>query len=84
MLTDEQAMANIAANVRRLRGDRSRAWLARETETYPINITRIESAENLPGSGLLARLAEALGTSADALLSIDATKFNSRKISQPA
>lgn len=79
MLTDEQAMANIAANVRRLRGERSLSWLAREAGTYPINITRVENGENLPGAGLLARLAEALGTTTDALLSIDATKHHTEK-----
>jgi transcriptional regulator with XRE-family HTH domain len=74
VLTDEQAKANIAANVARLRGARTRSWLARECGTYPIAITRIERGDHLPTSGLLARLAEALDTTADALLSIDATK----------
>lgn len=68
-VTDEQAKAFIAANVRELRGERSRNWLAREVGTYPINITRIESKENMPGAGLLTRLAEALGTTVDGLLS---------------
>lgn len=80
MITDQQAMANIAANVCRLRGDRSRSWLARECGTYAINITRIESGKHLPTSGLLARLAEALDTTTDALLSQDATK----KLAVPA
>lgn len=75
VLTDKQAKANIAANVQRLRGNRSRGWLAREAGTYPINITRIEAGEHMPGSGLLARLAEALDTTTDALLSLDAHRF---------
>lgn len=78
MMTDDQARANIAANVTRLRGDRSRYWLAKQCGTHTIHISRIEDASNLPNAGLLARLAEALDTTADALLSLDATK-NSRK-----
>ncbi len=69
VMSDEHAMKNIAANVARLRGDRSRSWLANEAGTYPISITRIEAAKNMPGGGLLKRLAEALGTTADGLLS---------------
>lgn len=78
VLTDDQATANIAANVTRLRGARSKYWLAKACGTHPIHITRIERAEHMPSSGLLARLAEALETTADALLSVDATK-NSKK-----
>ena len=68
MLTDEKAKKNIAKNVSRLRGDRSRSWLARQVGTYTINISRIEAEKHLPQSGLLARLAEALGVTADDLL----------------
>ena len=68
MITDEQAKTNIGANVSKLRANRSRSWLAREVGTYPINITRIEAGEHMPGSGLLSRLAEALKTTSDALL----------------
>lgn len=67
-MNDEQALKNIARNVAKLRGNRSRSWLAREAETYPINITRIEAEENMPGAGLLSRIAKALGVSTDALL----------------
>jgi transcriptional regulator with XRE-family HTH domain len=69
VLTDEQAMANIAANVTRLRGERSLNSLARAANTYAINISRIETGENLPGAGLLSRIAEALGVTVDDLLS---------------
>jgi ribosome-binding protein aMBF1 (putative translation factor) len=65
---DKEALANIARNVSKLRGTRSRSWLAREAKTYAINITRIESQEHMPGAGLLSRLAKALGTTADGLL----------------
>ncbi len=75
VITDDQARANIAANVKRLRGNRSRYWLAQQVGTHPIAITRLERGENLPGAGLLARLAEALETTADALLSLDAQKI---------
>ena len=83
VMTDKQARANIAANVTRLRGDRSRYWLAQRCGTHPIHITRIERAENLPTAGLLARLAEALETSTDALLSMDATAAE-KKMAMPA
>lgn len=67
VLTDKQVLANIAANVERLRGDRSKSWLAREVGVHTIQITRIEAAENMPGSGLLVRLSEALGVKTDDL-----------------
>lgn len=69
MVSDEQALKNIARNVIRLRGDRSQNWLAKECGTYAANIARIENEENMPGAGLLARLAEALEVSVDTLLS---------------
>lgn len=68
VITDEQAKANIAANVRRLRGDMSLNALARAVGTYPIHITRIERGQHMPTGGLIARLAEALQTTADELL----------------
>lgn len=73
MLTDKQVLANVGANVRRLRGERSLSWLAEQVGTYPINISRIENATNMPNIGILYRIAETLGTSVDALLSPDAT-----------
>lgn len=73
MLTDEQAKRNIAANVTRLQGDLSYGELARRCSLkndriYPSAIQRIARGENMPGAGLLARLAEALGASVDELL----------------
>lgn len=67
-MEDKEALENIAANVVRLRGARSQYWLAKEVRTYPANIARIENAENMPGAGLLSRLAEALGVSVQDLL----------------
>lgn len=68
MIDDSDALQNIAANVSRLRGKRSKSWLAREVGTYAINISRIESGENMPGAGLLCRVAEALDTTMEGLL----------------
>lgn len=81
-MSDDQALRNIAANVRRLRADRSRSWLAREVGSFPINITRIEEEKHMPGAGLLSRLAEALGVSERDLLHNPAPKKNSRKSRQ--
>ena len=67
-LTDREALRHIAANVRRLRGDRSLNWLATEANTYPINVARVEKAENMPGAGLLSRLADSLEVSVETLL----------------
>ncbi len=68
MLTDDEAKRNIAANVTKLRGERSRYWLAKSLGVAPIQVTRIEEARHLPGSGVLARLAEILEVSTDFLL----------------
>lgn len=59
-VSDELALKHIAANVVRLRADRSQYWLAKTVGTYPSNIARIENGESMPGAGLLSRLAEAL------------------------
>jgi transcriptional regulator with XRE-family HTH domain len=67
-VSDDEARDNIAANVARLRGDRSKYWLAKQAGTHTINITRIENGDHAPGPGLLTRLAEALGVSVDTLL----------------
>lgn len=74
VLTDEQTKRNIAANVSRLQGDLSYGELARRCSLptdriYPSAIQRIARGESMPGAGLLARLAEALGVSVDDLIS---------------
>ncbi len=74
MLSNNDALANIAANLTRLRNGKSFSQLARECSTedetaYPATIERIEKGRNMPGAGLLSRLAEALGVTADDLLS---------------
>jgi transcriptional regulator with XRE-family HTH domain len=68
VITDEQAKANIAANLRRLRGTTSLNSLAKSVGTCAIHISRMEKGEHLPTGGLIARLAEALNTTADELL----------------
>lgn len=68
-MTDDEALKNISENVVRLRGQRSQYWLAKATQTYPANIARIENGESMPGGGLLSRIAEALETTVDYLLS---------------
>lgn len=67
-VSDQEALEHIAANVLRLRGERSQYWLAKEVGSYPANIARIEKGETMPGAGLLSRLAEALGVSVQTLL----------------
>lgn len=67
-VSDDEALRNIARNVVRLRGQRSQYWLAKAVGTYPANIARIELGENMPGAGLLSRLAEALEVSIDDLI----------------
>jgi transcriptional regulator with XRE-family HTH domain len=67
-VSDTQALKNISKNVVRLRGQRSQYWLAKQCDTYPANIARIESGDSMPGGGLLSRIAEALDTTVDYLL----------------
>lgn len=72
MLTDRdrEILANIAANVRRLREDAglSTYELAEKIDEYQPTIWRLEEAKNMPGAGLLARIAESLEVPADVLL----------------
>jgi transcriptional regulator with XRE-family HTH domain len=77
-VTDENALKHIAANVARLRGDRSLYWLAKEADTYPSNIQRIERGETMPGAGLLSRIADALGVSMQALVDPPRNKHRRR------
>ena len=83
MITDQEALANIAEIVRQLRNGKSYSQLARECtvdedRAYPATIERIEKGINMPGAGLLARLAEALGVTVDALISPPSKKKLSR------
>lgn len=73
MLSDQQTLANIAANLTRLMDGKSYSQLARDCSTpteraYPATIERICKGRHMPGAGLLARIAEALGVTTDDLL----------------
>jgi len=68
IVSDEEALKRIAANARRLRGNRSLSEIARLADTFPASIKRIEEGLNMPGVGLLTRLANAFGVSVDAML----------------
>lgn len=80
VVSDDQALQYIAANVARLRGDRSYSELAKLVDSYPANISKIEKGEHMPGAALLSRLAEALGVTSDDLLQPPPSpKKNSRR-----
>lgn len=73
-IDDAETKANIAANVKRLRGAKSYSQVARDCCTptwkaYPATIEQIEKGQHMPGSGLLVRLAEALGCTTNDLVS---------------
>lgn len=73
VITDEIALANIAANVTRLIDSRTYAEIARACCTgswtcYPGTVEKVAKGQHMPGAGLLARLAEALGVTANDLL----------------
>lgn len=69
-VSDKQALTHIAANLKRLRIAKglSMAKLAKEIGDYPTSIKRIEDAESMPGVGLLTRICEALGVTANDML----------------
>ena len=71
MANDEELKQNIKANVAsrlRLLGW-SQKELARRTGENQPTINRVCRGENLPGTGVLHRIAEALGSSLDQLTS---------------
>lgn len=67
-VSDQQALSRIAQNMRRFRGTRSLSDVARGAKTFPAAIKRIEDEENMPGVGLLTRIADALSVSVSDLL----------------
>ncbi len=86
VISDDAALKNISANVRRLIGDRSFSEIARACCTpdwtcYAATIEKIANGKNMPGAGLLARLAEALGVTPNDLLSQPAAKRRLSKAS---
>ncbi len=70
MLTEDQARANIAANLQRIMDTRrlSQSELARMTGDDQQSISRILRGKNAPGIAFLARIAEALQTTVDYLI----------------
>lgn len=59
-VSDEEALRRISSNLRRLRGELSYGEIARRCDTYPTAIKRIEDGDNMPGVGLLTRIAAAV------------------------
>lgn len=70
VITDEQALDNLSRNLKQTLADRemSQADLARITGDGEMNISRYVRGIQMPGAGVLARLAEALDVTADELL----------------
>lgn len=60
---DQEVLQTVSANVRRLReaAGLSMSALARLIDDYPGTIERVEAGKNMPGVGLLMRIAEGLG-----------------------
>ena len=81
MKSNQQIAANIAANIRRLLGDKgwSQRELSRRTGDPHMSVVNVLTAEHTPSAGLLARIAEAFGVKSDDLLSDPPTKKNSRR-----
>lgn len=71
MIQDSEAKANISANLKRLLGEAgiSQRELARQTGDPIMTINDVVNGRNMPGAGLIARIAEALDVSTDAVLS---------------
>lgn len=70
-VTNAEAAENIAENVARLLADRdwSQRELSRRTKDPHMSIVNALSGDHIPNAGILARMAEALETTVDSLLS---------------
>lgn len=71
--TDKDLQETIAGNVKRLRGERSFSEIAKACSTddwtcYPATIQQVETCRHMPGTGLIVRLAAALGVSPNEIL----------------
>ena len=77
MVSDHEAKENVAENVSRLleQNGISQSDLARATNESPMRISLVVRGIHQPTAGFLARLAEALGVSADFLLNDPAENF---------
>lgn len=80
VLKDKQAIARVATNIDRMLRERgmSQRALAHATGETEMSISRLRRGKNEPGVGILSRVAEALGTSIDSLLSPPPKKNSSR------
>jgi len=67
-MTDDEAREVVAANLKRLRGDRSLSDIGRCCDTSAGAIQQIERGDRMPGAGLLTRLAATFGVSIDELM----------------
>ena len=70
MVSDDQTKNNIAENLRRILESRGleQKFLADATGENQMTISRIVRGKNVPGAGVLARIAEALDVSIDRLV----------------
>ena len=77
VVSDHEAKENVAENVSRLleQNGISQSDLARATNESPMRISLVVRGIHQPTAGFLARLAEALGVSADFLLNDPAENF---------
>lgn len=71
MLSDDQIKQYVSANVREILAENSwrQSDLARATGENEVRISDVCRGISVPGAGFLSRLAEALGTTADELMS---------------
>lgn len=69
-MTDSETMARLANNLRlkRLKAGLSLNEVARRAGTYASTIKEVEDGERMPGVGLATRIAEAVGSTLNALL----------------
>lgn len=67
-MSDTETKQRIAANLRRLRGDRSLAEIARRAGSYATTIKEIEDGVRMPGVGLLTRIADVFNVGVDEFL----------------
>lgn len=71
VITDELATEHIAANINRLlvKREKSRYWLARVTGEYESTIANVCNGKTVCSAARLARIAAALDTTIDILMS---------------
>lgn len=81
VITDEDARANISANIKAIlrQRDLSQYWLARVSGENQMTVSRIARGIVMPGAAVLHRIAEALGVSSDFLISHRQQKKSRRR-----